>query len=396
MSKIQVVSFLQHLIQHPSSSGAIYALNSALKMLGFKTELLTFSETVNLYAIRDVSTTKEDDSLPTLGFLGHADVVPEGKDWTVPPFEGLLKKDAVWGRGAVDMKGGLACFLTAVSELVEERCPLPHLEVLISGNEEGPAVNGTPAVLQTLKEQGRALSWDFALVGEPTAHKRLGDFIKIGSRGSLNVVATAHGISGHVAYPDCCANPVPVLMEFLTETKKFVNHLAPRAHPEIKFEPTQMQITKIQAGEDASNVVPACAQARFNIRYSPDITAESLISEFQTLSETCLSSQQRGIRLSLNFDKAGTPVLSPRSPAHEILNRSILLATGEPTCESVLGATSDARFFPPHIPFAECGLRVQGAHQANERVLVGDLYGLVKIYKTFISLFASWNKKGKF
>lgn len=385
MQTVKVVPLLQELIRRPVHTEVLLLLKEVLEDLAFKVELMELSGITNLYAIRRVST--EMSSTPILGFLGHADVVPANIGWSVPPFEGLVREEAIWGRGAVDMKGAIACFCTAVAQLLAEFAPLPHLEILISGDEEGSAVYGTPAVLKTLKAQGRALNWDFSLVGEPTAHKNLGDFIKIGSRGSLNVTVTARGVSGHVAYPDFCINPVPVLMNFLRKVDRMFQEGSSIQENSL-FEATQMQITKIDVGGEAPNVVPEVAEARFNIRFAPTTTSDAIVSKIRAIAKKSKTQEEKDIRLSLDFDKAGEPVLSSHSPVHALLSHGVSLVTGALPRETALGATSDARFLPSSLPFAEFGLRVQEAHQGDEKVPLKELDTLVEIYKKFIRLFA--------
>lgn len=375
-----VVELTQALLRKPRADETLAFLKNVLESMGFETEILEFFGTPNLYAIRRA----EAEASQTLGFLGHADVVPEGDGWAVPPFGGLLREGAVWGRGAVDMKGGIACFLSALTQLLTQSVPLPRLEILISGDEEGTAQGGVPAVLKALQEQGRPLKWDFALVGEPTTHEHVGDIIKIGSRGSMNVHATAHGISGHVAYSDYCTNPVPELMAFLNDAAQLIAHEQDGGQGDGPFEPTQMQITKLAAGGDAVNVVPGIAEARFNIRYAPPSTPEDLISKLEALRRRL----DHASAIRLEFRNEGNIVQSPSSYAHELLSQAVFDVVGQRPCKTARGATSDTRFFPPNIPFAELGLRVQEAHQTNEKVPIKDLETLTEIYKTFIQLFA--------
>lgn len=499
----RAATLLQELIRRADVGEALAWLKAFVERLGFAAEILTFEGTPNLWATR-----RSAGDQPILGFLGHADVVPVGEGWAYPPFAGVIEEGAVWGRGAVDMKGGIACFLAAVEaalaqEEAQGEAALPGLELLISGDEEGLAVGGTPAVLQALAAQGRSPEWQFVLVGEPTSHARLGDLIKVGCRGSLNVRVMASGQSGHVAYPAFSANPVPPLMAFLERAKALIERddeavlerrvqvdmalseasvltydesrslfpvspsmnemldeerneaVGRRTRTEIAsegrfvpackktdtslisspssthealaetgcegagmaferlieganseacalqkvpfanfglrvlaaekavFEPSHMEVTAFQAGGEATNIVPAQAEARFNVRFSPPMTAETLITTLEGLAQKLAVS---GVTFALAYDKAGSPVLSVPSPAHEVLAEVVQEVTGELPERSAKGANSDARFLQG-VTFAELGLRVQEAHQPNEKVRLEDLEQLTQIYKTFLMRF---------
>jgi succinyl-diaminopimelate desuccinylase len=369
------VALTQALIRCPSvtpeDAGALGVVESALSRLGFRCRRLTFAAdgttpVANLYA-------RLGDARPNLAFAGHTDVVPPGDAaaWRAAPFAALLIDGFVCGRGAVDMKGAIACFIAAVARLQGERRPPGSISCLITGDEEGPAVNGTRELVAWLRAQGEAP--DACVVGEPTNPQQLGEMIKIGRRGSLTGQLTVHGVQGHVAYPERADNPIPRLLRLLEALTRDALD-AGSAH----FQPSQLVITSIDVGNPASNVIPAAARATFNIRFNDRHTAASL--------EVLLREQLRRVddRHDLAISASGEAFVTSQGPLCELLAAAIRDETGRAPEPSTTGGTSDARFIKDMCPVVEFGLVGQTMHQIDERVAVADLEALTRIYRTFL------------
>lgn len=362
----------------PKDEGAIAIVAGALEDLGFTCHSLVFGgdgsdEIVNLYARRG-------ERPPNLCFAGHTDVVPPGarESWSFDPFAANRRDGALWGRGAVDMKGAIAAFIAAVQRWLEgERTGFAgSISLLITGDEEGAGRNGTRKVLEWLAARGEAL--DACIVGEPTSAAALGDMIKIGRRGSLTGRLTAHGVQGHTAYPhlaDNAAHRLIAMLQALTgaELDQGTSH----------FQPSTLQISTIDIGNPASNVIPASAHAVFNIRFNDRWTSGAVE---QWIGERLDST---GGRYTLEVAVSGESFLAPPGPVSDCLAEAIRRVTGRMPELSTTGGTSDARFIQAYCPVAEFGLVGRTMHQADERVDLADLAALTEIYRNFLDLFFS-------
>jgi succinyl-diaminopimelate desuccinylase len=380
---------LQKLIRCPSvtpdEGGALALLDTLLTPLGFKVERMTMSEAGtpdidNLYA-------RLGDDGPHLMFAGHTDVVPVGDEaaWSHPPFGAEIHDGVMFGRGAVDMKGGVACFAAAVARHIEKHGrPQGSISFLITGDEEGPAVNGTVKLLEWAHAKGER--WDACLVGEPTNPDNLGDMIKIGRRGSVSGAVTVHGVQGHVAYPHLADNPVRSALAMATALME-----TPFDHGTDDFQPSNMEVTTIDAGNKATNVIPAKVTFAFNIRFNDAWTADTVKAEIiRRLDQAAAASSLRPGREPARYD-----LVWAERPSHVFLTRDERLIgtltgaierhTGITPKLSTTGGTSDARFIKDYCPVVEFGLVGQTMHMVDERVRVSELEVLTRIYETFIA-----------
>jgi succinyl-diaminopimelate desuccinylase len=360
----------------PKDEGALDIVTETLEVLGFTCHRLVFAEDGgepihNLYARRGIGR-------PNLCFAGHTDVVPPGtRDaWSFDPFAGVVRDSELCGRGAVDMKGAIAAFIAAAQRYLDRREAGVggSISLLITGDEEGPAINGTKKVLGWLAERGEVL--DACVVGEPTSAVALGDMIKIGRRGSLTGRLTAHGVQGHTAYPHLADNAAHRLVAILhalttTELDQGSEH----------FQPSTLQVATIDIGNPVSNVIPASAQAVFNIRFNDRWTGEALK---RWLAERL---DAVGGRYTLDVAVSGEAFLVPPGAIGERLAEAVQRVTGKTPEFSTTGGTSDARFIRACCPVAEFGLVGQTAHQVDERVALADLAALTEIYQTFLGLY---------
>lgn len=354
----------------PADAGALDALEAALKALGFTCSRLRFEEpgtepVDNLYARRG-------DGAPNFCFAGHTDVVPVGDEaaWSARPFEASVKDGTLSGRGATDMKGAIAAFVAAVARYLAEHPKGPNgsISLLITGDEEGPAINGTRKVLEWLKERGETL--DACLVGEPTNPGALGEMIKIGRRGSLNARLRVFGTQGHTAYPHLADNPLPRLVAML-------NRIAGAKLDDgtEHFQPSNVEIASIDVGNPAANVIPAEGRATINIRFNDRHTSASLITWLREQFDAV------GGRYDLDVHVTGEAFLTPPGPLSDLVASAVKQATGKTPELSTTGGTSDARFIKDHCPVAEFGLISQTMHKTDERIAVSDLEALTEIYK---------------
>ena len=368
----------------PAEGGALTALAAMLEPLGFTVERMIAREPgmpdiENLYA-------RIGSEGPHLMFAGHTDVVPVGDEaaWTHAPFGADIAGGEMFGRGAVDMKGGIACFVAAVARQIEKNGPPKgSISFLITGDEEGPAVNGTIKLLQWAAERGER--WDACLVGEPTNPDQLGDMIKIGRRGSVSGTLTVHGVQGHAAYPHLADNAVRGVLA-LTDA---LMHPPFDAGTE-NFQPSNLEVTTIDIGNPATNVVPGKALARFNIRFNDAWTAETVMAEIvRRLDAAARDERLRPGRAPVRYD-----LVWAERPSHVFLTRNNQLiaslsgaveaVTGRAPKLSTTGGTSDARYIKNYCPVVEFGLVGQTMHMVDERVAVADLETLTVIYQTFI------------
>ncbi|MGM4908145.1 succinyl-diaminopimelate desuccinylase [Rhizobium sp. 768_B6_N1_8] len=388
MTATNPVANLQTLIRCPSvtpaEGGALSALEAMLSPLGFKVDRMVAKEdgtpdVENLYA-------RLGTEGPHLMFAGHTDVVPVGDEaaWAHPPFAAEIANGEMFGRGAVDMKGGIACFAAAVARHVEKHgAPKGSISFLITGDEEGPSINGTIKLLQWATERGE--TWDACVVGEPTNPNKLGDMIKIGRRGSLSGKIVVHGVQGHAAYPHLADNPVRGMLQL---TQALMD--PPFDAGTDNFQPSNLEVTTIDVGNPATNVIPARASASFNIRFNDTWTADTLRAEIvRRLDAAATDGTLRPGREPVKYE-----IIWADRPSHVFLTRNnALIASLSSAVESVTGAspvlsttggTSDARFIKDYCPVVEFGLVGQTMHMVDERVAVADLETLTAIYETFI------------
>ncbi len=372
------VALAQALIQCPSvtpdDAGALDTLSLALVALGFHVHRHKFHDegtaTVdNLYA-------RLGTSGPNFCFAGHTDVVPTGDlaGWSVDPFEGLVTNGMLYGRGAADMKSAIAAFVSAAARVAPRlmRSGKGSISLLITGDEEGPAVNGTVKLLQHITAHGEKL--DHCLVGEPTSQHKVGDTLKIGRRGSVTGRLGVFGVQGHVAYPQRAENPIPRLVAML-------DRLAARRLDEGTklFEPSNFEITTVDVGNPATNVIPAAARATFNIRHNDLQTAAGLEA---FVRQTCNQViQERGGRYELQWTVGGDCFLTQPGAFTDLVSQAVVDVTGTAPALSTGGGTSDARFIKNYCPVAELGLIGESMHKADERASVADIRSLATIYE---------------
>ena len=371
----------------PAEAGALSALEAMLDPLGFAVERPVFSEAgtpdvENLYA-------RLAGAGPHLCFAGHTDVVPVGDEaaWTHSPFAATVANGAMFGRGAVDMKGGIACFVAAVARHIGEHgAPAGSISLLITGDEEGPAVNGTQRLLEWAAARGER--WDAAVVGEPTNPERLGDMIKIGRRGSLSGTLRVAGRQGHAAYPHLADNPVRGLT-------MLIDALMHPAYDEgtENFQPTNLEVTSVDVGNPAVNVIPASATASFNVRFNDRWTAESLQAEIHDRLDRAaqLTRLRPGRPEPVSFELDWRDRPSPVFVTHDdkliaLMRRAVSDVTGRQPELSTTGGTSDARFIKDYCPVVEFGLVGQTMHMVDEHVALADLETLTQIYQRLLAL----------
>lgn len=352
----------------PAEGGALVLLESFLSAAGFACMRVDRGGVVNLFARWGAKGHPR-----SFGFNGHTDVVPPGESsaWIHPPFGGEIAGGMLWGRGAADMKSGVAAFAAAAADVVREGAADGAVILAITGDEEGDAEHGTCALLDWMATEGERMS--VCLVGEPTCPERLGDTIKIGRRGSLTAQIVARGVQGHAAYPERACNPLPVLVAYL-------HRLAGcrldggTAH----FDPSTLAITSIDTGNPASNVIPAAARATVNIRFNDAHTAGSL-SDWLA-AEARAAEGDSGVRIALSVRVSGESFLTPPGPLSDLVARAVEAETGIVPALSTSGGTSDARFIRAHCPVVEFGLVGRTMHQTDEHVPVEDIRRLKAIY----------------
>lgn len=387
--QIDPVNFAAELIRCPSvtpaDAGALDLLEKVLTDIGFTCTRLPFQEpdtarVDNLYA-------RIGDTAPHICFAGHTDVVPVGAtdSWQKDPFSGEISDDKLWGRGAADMKGAIAAFVAATADyLAQEGKPKGSISLLITGDEEGPSINGTIKMLDWLSTQQEVI--DDCIVGEPTNPETLGEMIKIGRRGSVNTTVTVEGIQGHVAYPHRAANPVPHLVQLL---ERLIAAKLDDGTPH--FQPSNLELTGFDVGNAVTNVIPALAQARFNIRYNDiwnrdsitDWINENLNTAHNALSETI--DGENKFSLSVDINHSGEAFLTPTGALSELAVSAVEKTLGMTPELSTSGGTSDARFIKEHSRVIEFGLVGKTMHKVDEHVRVDDIRSLTNIYQEILS-----------
>lgn len=369
----------------PDEGGALSALTDMLSPMGFSVERPVFSDqdtpnVENLYA-------RLSGNGPHLMFAGHTDVVPVGDEaaWTHPPFSAAIKDGMMYGRGAVDMKGGIACFVAALARYVEKNGkPSGSISFLITGDEEGPAINGSKKLLEWAASKGE--TWDGCLLGEPTNPDAMGDMMKIGRRGSLSGTLVANGIQGHTAYPHLADNP----------TRSLVAMLDALLYPAFdkgtdNFQPSNLEVNILDIVGGAVNVIPAKASAVFNIRFNDTWSVETLKAEINRRLDK--AAKDRKLRPTKSNDSV-FEIEWREQPSHvflthddaliDTLGKSVEAVTGRFPEQSTTGGTSDARFIKDYCPVIEFGLVGQTMHKVDECVALEDLETLTRIYEQFI------------
>ncbi len=379
MSDIDPIKLAQALIQRPSvtpaDEGALDVLTAALTPLGFECTRLKFGDVENLFA-------RYGSGAPHFCFAGHTDVVPAGdpETWSSPPFDAALKDQALWGRGAADMKGAIAAFTSAAARVVQSGSVSGSLSFLITGDEEGPAINGTKKVLEWLSE--KEIKIDHCLVGEPSNPDAIGDMIKVGRRGSINCWLTVSGKQGHVAYPHRANNPIPALLRKLL-------HLSETALDKgyERFQPSSLQVTDIHIGNPAHNVIPEKASARFNIRFNPNWTGQSIEAWLRDQLDTLASTL--GADYEMKAIVSGEAFLTTDTKFIGLIADCVEQKSGRRPEFSTTGGTSDARFIKDHAPVAEFGLVGATMHQTDEHVAIADVTLLTDIYTDILTRYYS-------
>ena len=354
----------------PADAGAMAVVRRALEGLGFDCQPMRFGEIENLYA-------RLGDGRPNLCFAGHTDVVPPGDlaAWSSPPFDAQIAAGRLTGRGAADMKGAIAAFIAAAGRVVSKGGVAGSLSLLITGDEEGVAEDGTKAVVAALRAQREVI--DHCVVGEPTSRERLGDMIKIGRRGSVSATLVVEGVQGHVAYPDRAANPAPVLVRLL---QRLIDRNLDDGFED--FQPSNLEITSIDIGNPAGNVIPAKAQARVNIRFNPAHCGEDLANWIEEEVRLAGLGFKGQVRAETRI--GGEAFLTQPGPFTRLVATAVEAASGITPELSTTGGTSDARFIRALCPVVEFGLVGATMHQIDEGAPVADIEGLARIYERLI------------
>ena len=380
MLRLNELQLAKELIRFPSvtpvDAGVMSFLEKKLKKLGFKTKILEFKEkntkpVKNLYA-------KLGNKSPNFCYAGHLDVVPAGnlKDWTVNPFKPSIKNGHLIGRGANDMKSSIAAFVTAVSKFIQKNKKFNgSISLLITGDEEGVAINGTKKVVEYLKKKKEKIN--FCLVGEPTNPNKLGEMIKIGRRGSITGKLTVIGVQGHVAYPNRANNPSTALVQILKELKGIKFDIGTK-----DFQPTNLEITKINIDNSADNVIPGLAYASFNIRFNNKHSSNMLKSKINKIVKKICNKNKSKYKIEYNV--SGEAFLtSPNETTYMIQNTIKKITKIKPKL-STTGGTSDARFIRKISPCLEFGLVGKTMHKVDEVVALKDLKKLTLIYSNIL------------
>ncbi|MEP4029797.1 succinyl-diaminopimelate desuccinylase [Roseibium polysiphoniae] len=375
------VQYARNLIRCPSvtpaEGGAMDYLEKLLSGAGFKVDRVTFTDSdtpnvENLFA-------SIGSGSPHFVFAGHTDVVPPGveADWSHAPFAGDIVGGTLFGRGAVDMKGGVACFAAATLDFLAANGPEfgGKISFLITGDEEGPAVNGTVKLLQWAEEQGHR--FDACIVGEPTNPNELGDAIKVGRRGSLSGTVVVTGVQGHAAYPENANNPIPGLMRLMSALDEVTFDGG-----NDRFQPSNLEIVTFDVGNPACNVIPAKAEARFNIRFNDTWSLDTLKAKIEGILSDAASDD---LEWSVAFRRdASESFLTRDETLIKALSNSVEAITGRTPALTTGGGTSDARFVKNYCPVVEFGLVGQTMHKVDECVALADVDGLTAIYRKFL------------
>jgi len=374
------VAILQDLLRCPSvtpaEGGALDLLEGILSRAGFTCHRLKFSDVDtpdvdNLYA-------RWGTAAPHFCFAGHTDVVPVGDEnaWSFDPFGGEIKDGYVCGRGAADMKGPIACFVSAALRFLETHKPAGSISFLITGDEEGPSINGTPKMLKWLEARGEKI--DFCLVGEPTSRAQLGDMIKIGRRGTFTGYLTVEGKQGHVAYPHLADNPIPKLVGLLAALDALKLD-----DGNEHFQPSNLEVVNIDIGNTAENVIPARARAVFNIRFNDQWSGKTLEAKIRAALDGAKTPYD------LKTRTGGESFYTAPGAHSDLIVETIKKHTGRKPELSTSGGTSDARYIKNYCPVIEFGIVGETMHKTDERVAVSDMHALADIY---LDILKGWFK----
>ncbi|SDJ68967.1 succinyl-diaminopimelate desuccinylase [Aliiruegeria lutimaris] len=356
----------------PAEGGALALLEQILSEAGFDCARVDRNGTPNLFARWGAK-----GHAKSFGFNGHTDVVPVGDpaDWSVDPFGAEQKDGFLWGRGATDMKSGVAAFVAAAVDLVRDTPPDGAILITVTGDEEGPATDGTTALLDWMAEKGEAMS--VCLVGEPTCPEQMGDMIKIGRRGSVSAFFTATGVQGHVAYPHRAKNPVAAIATLIARLSA-----SPLDEGTSHFDPSTLAVTTIDTGNPATNVIPTTCRATVNIRFN-DLHTGASLSDWMR-GEAAAIAAQTGVTISTETRSSGEAFLTPPGAFSESIATAVEAETGLKPALSTSGGTSDARFIREHCPVVEFGLVGKSMHQVDEHVSVEQIHLLKAIYSRIL------------
>ena len=375
---VDPVALTQALIRCPSvtpaDAGALAVLEAALKPLGFVCHRLRFEQAgtapiENLYA-------RLGTGAPHFCFAGHTDVVPPGEGWAHDPFAATISDGMLHGRGAADMKSALAAFTAAAARVIASGMPNGSISLLITGDEEGPAINGTAKMLAWLEQRGEKI--DHCVVGEPTSVEKAGDTLKIGRRGSINFKVTVRGVQGHVGYPQKANNPIPALAELVTQLAGYRLDKG-NAH----FDPSTLAFTTMDVGNAATNVIPAGAYAAFNIRFNDAHTPDSLVGWVNDRADRI--AKERGCTITVTHSVSGVSFLTQPGKFTQLISDTVSKITGQSPVFSTSGGTSDARFIKDHCPVVELGLAGATMHKTDECVAVSEIETLTDIYAALLT-----------
>ena len=352
----------------PDEGGALVLLERHLAAAGFDCTRVDRGGIANLYARWG-----RKGANRSFGFNGHTDVVPVGNpgDWSFDPFGAETDGDWLYGRGATDMKSGVAAFVAAAIDFVTETPPDGAVILAITGDEEGDALDGTTALLDWMRETGEAMS--VCLVGEPTCPETFGEMMKIGRRGSMSAFFTATGVQGHAAYPHRAKNPVPAMARLMdrlatAELDRGTEH----------FDASTLAVTTIDTGNPATNVIPATCRATVNIRFNDTHTSATLTDWLRAQADEVAS--ETGIAIAMSTKVSGESFLTPPGPLSDLVAQAVEAETGIAPSLSTTGGTSDARFVKDHCPVVECGLTGQRMHAVDERVSMQEVHALKRVY----------------
>ena len=367
------LQLLEQLVARPSvtpeDAGCQDLLAERLGRIGFRVERLDFADTRNIWLRRGTA------AAPLLTFLGHTDVVPPGplEAWDTPPFTPTLKDGNLYGRGAADMKSGIACFVTACERFIAAHPEhTGSIAILLTSDEEGPATNGVVKVVEVLEQRREKIDW--CLVGEPSSDQRIADVIRVGRRGSLCAVLTVHGVQGHVAFPEKADNPIhgfaPALAELTRETWCSGNQF---------FPPTSLQVSNINSGTGAENIIPGSVDVMFNLRFSPELDEQTIKRRTKAILD------RHGINYDLRWRLSGSPFLTKEGELLDAAHAAIKAVTGRQARNDTGGGTSDGRFIAPTgAQVIELGPSNATIHKINEHVSIANLEPLSNIYEQIL------------
>ena len=377
--KIDPVSLTADLVRCPSvtpeEGGAIDLLEQLLEKNGFSFTRIVRGKVSNLFAKWGTGR-----NVRVFGFNGHTDVVPVGdlSSWTVDPFGAEIKEGYLYGRGATDMKSGVAAFVASAIDFVNNKPPDGSIVITITGDEEGEAVDGTVAILDWMKQNGEKI--DHCLVGEPTSPSQMGEMMKIGRRGSMNAKITATGIQGHSAYPDRANNPIVAMVKLLDKLETHQLDVGTE-----HFDPSTLAITSVDTGNKASNVIPAVTKAAVNIRFNDNHSGSSLVSWLKDEIEKI--STEYGIKFETDFKISGESFITPPGELSDLISKAVKKELGVTPKLSTTGGTSDARFIKDMCPVTEFGIVGKTMHAVDEKVETKQINQLKEIYSRVLEAY---------